>query len=315
MSMLDLHSSALTSINEAHHNFLLRYQKAAKQVYGFIEGKEDPMFYRSIIEASIPSDWTVALFPCGGKEKVFEVRSALDWSRFASQRVCFFVDRDLSDYINDAGFVLADNVYVTDGYSIENDVISSGLLHRLISEVFNIQNLEVDETDTLSSLFDREVERFRLALVPLMAQILLWRKAQANAPLNKLDLKDFFNISDGVLSITFENKYAMVQAASLNVGAPCASNSDLDAAEAEFTGANDYTRFIRGKFLLWFLAKFVISIHEGTPKFCRKAKCPPKMNVTVGANNMVVFAAPRARASNSLRSFVKNNYMAYIAAA
>ena len=49
MNMLDIHQEAMGLVNEAHHTFLLRYRKDKKIVFGIVEGKDDPMFYRSVI--------------------------------------------------------------------------------------------------------------------------------------------------------------------------------------------------------------------------------------------------------------------------
>lgn len=315
MSMLDVHADALAAINEAHHIFLSRYQKAAKQVYGFIEGREDPMFYRTLLEAAIPSDWDVELFPCGGRDKVFDVYDGLDWSHYSKKRICFFVDRDLSRYLHDIDSAGKENVFVTDGYSIENDLITVGLLNRMISEVLNIQGLENSESEALSAMFEQELDKFKSELVPIMAQILIWRRNGHRANLNNLDLKEFFEFGEGTLRSKYEDKYAFVEAVSRSIGAQHSSKEELNAAEAEFTGEDNYTRYIRGKFLLWFLVKYSLSIHENAPNFCKKLNGPPKIHVQVGPNNVVVYAAPRVRATAALRSFIEANFSQYISSA
>ena len=35
------------------HEFRIRYKRKGKAIYGFVEGKEDPSFYRGIITPSI----------------------------------------------------------------------------------------------------------------------------------------------------------------------------------------------------------------------------------------------------------------------
>lgn len=46
MTMLQIHAAALSGPAPTYHVFLGRYRKAAKCVYGFVEGKDDPSFYR-----------------------------------------------------------------------------------------------------------------------------------------------------------------------------------------------------------------------------------------------------------------------------
>ena len=53
MTMLQVHADALSSANTAYHEFLLRYKASANIVYGIVEGKEDSMFYRGLIEKEV----------------------------------------------------------------------------------------------------------------------------------------------------------------------------------------------------------------------------------------------------------------------
>lgn len=99
MTMLDVHRDALESVSATYHEFLLRYKAHANVVYGVVEGKEDPMFYRGLIERTLPEDWQVELIPAGRKKNVLKSMAAFDWLRFSPKRICFFVDRDLSEFI------------------------------------------------------------------------------------------------------------------------------------------------------------------------------------------------------------------------
>lgn len=42
--MIDIHAAALSSKLASYHEFLSRYVKTAKVVYGFVEGKEIRVF-------------------------------------------------------------------------------------------------------------------------------------------------------------------------------------------------------------------------------------------------------------------------------
>ena len=122
MSMVHVHDDALASKVESYHEFLTRYSKTAKVVYGFVEGKDDLSYYQGFVDQILPDDWEVELWPAGNKNRVYGIYKDLDWRRFPKKRVCFFVDRDLSDLIPEK-LVTDINIYVTDDYSI---VSSSG---------------------------------------------------------------------------------------------------------------------------------------------------------------------------------------------
>jgi hypothetical protein len=58
-SMLEVHNQALEDVDEAYHEFLFSYQKNARWVYGFVEGKDDPVFYRHLIQSQLPEEWSI----------------------------------------------------------------------------------------------------------------------------------------------------------------------------------------------------------------------------------------------------------------
>ncbi|WP_421659383.1 DUF4435 domain-containing protein [Leptothermofonsia sp. ETS-13] len=93
-------------------------------VYGFVEGKDDPVFYRHLIERLFPEGWSVKLIPTGNKQNVLRSFHNINWTNFSKERVCFFIDRDLQDFVTPP-LQLENNIYVTDGYSIENSIFKT----------------------------------------------------------------------------------------------------------------------------------------------------------------------------------------------
>src|SRR5690349_4184453 len=111
MEMLDVHKEALESLNVAYHVFLLFYNQGGKMLFGFVEGKEDPSFYRNFIENVAYEPWQCKLISAGNKQKVLAVFATMDWTRFPRKAICFFVDRDLSEYLGGVGFS-GENLFV-----------------------------------------------------------------------------------------------------------------------------------------------------------------------------------------------------------
>ncbi len=144
MSMLRLHQEALERGSAGYHQFLARYSRTAKVVYGFVEGKDDPCYYRGFIEQLLPDDWDVELWPAGNKMKVYGIYSMIGWNRFPKRRICFFVDRDFLGLISEKS--VADcNIYVTDDYSIENSLAKRSTCHRILTEVLGFTSVDHDE--------------------------------------------------------------------------------------------------------------------------------------------------------------------------
>ena len=146
------------------HEFKLRFKKNSKTIYGFVEGNDDPCFYRGFIENSIPDGWNVEVWASGGKDKVFEIYSTFDWRSFQKNQILFFIDRDLSEFTNKS-MPNKNNIFTTDKYSIENDIVNSNTCDRIIREICGFTKLKYDDSDKIKDLFNEQLELFQKALV------------------------------------------------------------------------------------------------------------------------------------------------------
>lgn len=313
MGMLEIHEDALNSSIVPYHKFLNRYKATACAVYDFVEGKEDPSFYRGKIESYLPDEWDVVLIPAGNKDKVLEAFNEMDWSRFPQKRVCFYVDRDLSKFL-DGEQPSAENLYVTDNYSIENDVITFGTMTRILEEVLNINELDPKETEVIKKLFHSNLSTFREVMAPVMSQILIWRRNGAKAELNNLNIKKLFRFESGKINLEeiFTSSISRVEYAAKCVNAEMATIDELVKAEKESREKQGPEKFTRGKYLLWFFVECANKIHGEIPKFCVKHSTPPKKRLSLGFSNAMVTVAPLTRCPKSLRIFIERNYQEYI---
>lgn len=94
-----------------------------------IEGKEDLMVYRWIVEDVLGTD--VSLFPCGGRNTLFEVYNRR--GEFKSTPTLFIADKDVYVY----GFIPPQysDIFFTEGYSLENDLYFGRGVESLLSKV------------------------------------------------------------------------------------------------------------------------------------------------------------------------------------
>lgn len=121
MNVKQKHELSRQKVNIQYHNFLKKYRKGDKIEYIFCEGDEDIAYYSHAIKQLYP-ELQVVKVPVGGKEDVILLNSYFDWTRFNKNQLLFFVDRDMSYWLGTSD-IFSDNIYVTDGYSIENDVV------------------------------------------------------------------------------------------------------------------------------------------------------------------------------------------------
>jgi hypothetical protein len=314
MTMIEIHSAAISSNISSLHEFLSRYSKNAKVVYGFVEGKEDPCFYRGFIELLLPNDWCVELWPAGNKDRVYEIHSNLDWRRFNKSRICFFVDRDLSDMIPES-LTQDTNIYVTTGYSIENDVVSKATCSRILAEVCGFAHSDHSELDAVCEMFEQEFEVFLQAMLPVMAWILEWRRRGGARPnLNDIQMRDMFSFSNGRLVANAAPKGKANLPLYLHEQCNVVYTPGIDIApiQAELMRRNAYKKFTRGKYVFWFLIEFCIAVHRDAAAIFKGLSKPPKMHVNLSCSSGMAVVGTRSRMPIALRNFVQNTFGAYI---
>lgn len=313
MDMKAIHADALTSSITAYHEFLQYYKKSAQIVYGFVEGKEDLSFYRGLIDSKLPDGWKAKLIKSDDKNKVLKLFNEMNWSRFPKRRVCFFVDRDLSEFL-EGETTSGENLYVTDNYSIENDVVNFSIMERVQEEVFGVTGLDPTEIISIQNLFESNLTIFSESMAPVMAQIILWRRANAKVSLDNIEPRKFFTFKSGqiMLNPKFDLPSQRVQYAALRVKAPQAEEREIAEVEAEFRRKKGLEKYIRGKYLQWFFVYCAEAIHKAIPSLCTKYEKPPKIHIALCVENCIMVVGPRVRCPASLNTFLERNYCEYI---
>lgn len=313
MITVDSLSEAANSGNVIFHEFLHFYRPDRQIVYGIVEGRDDPAFYRGAIDPLLPEGWLVKLIPAGTKNKVLSAFQIKEWERYPKGCVCFFVDRDLSDLIPEP-CPIGDNLYITDNYSIECEVVNYRVAQRTLEEIMGVTNLTIEESEILSEVFDRNLATFRESLLPLMAQIVHWRRSGLRPCLSNFDPSIFFEYHDGIASLKpeFASVDARLAAASAALESPVSADPDLKDVQDQFCAVDGVHRFTRGKYLLKFLLDFLSAAHSAISMYCAKHSKPPGIRVSLGPKNAMAEMALRARCPASLKQFIERNYGEFI---
>jgi hypothetical protein len=242
----------------------------------------------------------------------------MDWNRFPKKAICFFVDRDLSEFLGGERYQ-GDNLFVSDSYSIENELLTEHTLERTLGEVNGVGVLQPRELQELKGLFSNNLAVFKDALACVMAQIILWRRAQQMgdtiiARLDRVRVKTFFEFSSGVITLKpeFSLDTKRVQHAADAVGAPLASTGELKATEVEFRNKAGTEKFVRGKYLISFFLECTEALRLAIPVLFKRHLEPPGRTAGVGEGNAMMIIGPRARCPASLRTFLERNYVEHI---
>ncbi len=305
MSMLSIHEEARESYIALLHEFLGTYNRKSKIVYAFVEGPEDVTFYKGAILNKLPSDWECKTWFARNKQKVIQIYRACDWRRCHRLQVLFFIDRDLTPFLG--GELLNQiNVYITDGYSIENYFLTRHTCERVVNEVCALHAMDESEKTKVLNLFEQQLHVFRESLVPIMVWIIFWQKMGKRPVLNNIKMDHLFNVHKGKVEIIQKpqglatwDEYIHVQC---NIA--LVKDTDLKSIQDEFILKNGAVKFIRGKYLLWFLIKFVLSVHGSPNHFSTKVIVSPKMHTALGYHNAMEHISHLVRLPLSLNNFL-----------
>jgi Protein of unknown function (DUF4435) len=234
---------------------------------------------------------------------------SFDWNNHNKKRICFFIDRDMSDFLNTTA-ELRSNIYVTDGYSIENSILGDKLLNSVLSDVYQINLLHPDEEKKIKQIVRANEDIFFEAILPLMGQIMLWRRSNSTANLDNLKLDSFFSFNEATCQLS--EQIVLLEESARQIGCERCDDADILAAVQEIRVHDSSRMMIRGKYALWFFLKqceaIGASIHKLSPKF----SSPPKKRIEYGMKNAIVIIGPRAHAPESLKDFIKQNYLLFI---
>lgn len=317
MSMLELHKQAIKNKAQIRfHEFKCAYKKESKIIYGFCEGKDDLSFYRGPIENCLTDNWTIQLWEVGGVDKVVELFGKIDWRTYDKTQVVFFIDRDLTEFTG-VKLPKESNIYITNNYSIENDVVNWNTCERVLTEILGFNALSLDEKSEIKKLFDAELSSFIDQMVPVMSWIISWRKNARKACLNDIFMKHMFGIRKGVLSCISNPKQCqdfkeyIHKQCNLDVDV----NYDIATGCVEFQDDSRHLKFTRGKYLLWFLAEFCLSIHRDCLQLTiiKSVTTQPKNSTNFSHSCAVILISSRFRVPMSLKDFLSHTVEAYVA--
>lgn len=316
MDMLEVHKQARANpVLICFHEFKSTYRKSDKTIYAFCEGKDDLSFYRSAIEGSLNDDWNVHMWEVGGVDNVIELYSKFDWRRNDKSQIIFFIDRDLTKFTG-AMLPIKENIYITDNYSIENDVVNWNTCERILTEVLGFDSLSLAEKNELKQVFNTSFSAFVEQLVPIMSWVIHWRKNKHKTCLNDIYMKHLFRIDQGLLKSIAKPKQC--QDITEYIHKQCQLNIDqcydLAAGCADFCTDNGHKRFTRGKYLLWFLVEFCLSIHKDCLKMLsiQSISTKPKCRVSFSHSNAIIIISSRFRVPKSLKCFLGDTVGSFI---
>lgn len=291
--------------------FLGDYRKYNNETcYGFVEGKDDPSYYRRIINNKLPTNCFIILYPCDGKDNVHYIHKQIDWRTFSKNRIVFFMDRDLSCILNDKNIINDKNVYITDKYSIENDIVSRETLESIMRDLLGFASTDRSEIDKVIEMFERQKIEFEKIMMYLMANIIMWKRNKISpANYNNVKIKSFISIQKGevLLQKSVDDLIKQFYKQS-NVSFNHYNETILNRTISEIYDKRISKKIVRGKYLSEFFILFCNSIHKDCIALgINKTHQGRPLN----SRDIMETIAPRSRPPRTLNVFISNTIEKY----
>lgn len=314
MSLLDELDSSLKSDIPVYHDFLLRYDPKKKQIFAFYEGDEDSSYYSHIIHHVLPSEYELEELIAGCKNNVLKLYRCMDWNEFDNTQIAFFVDKDLSYWlgdISDYGY----NVFVTDGYSVENYVDNADGFRAWIVHFEGFARAKKEEVENMVAEFQNVSKVFKEKFIPIMARAVVAKRHDETICLSDLKIsKDksiCFSYDDHHLNFNINLSEDFFR---LKWGLSDEYSDEVDKQIEAFR--DNYSNFsVRGKWALCFLAE-VGEYMRLNPNFFApsldKEKLSPTCSVHPSSCLSVLSPYCVKCVSGSLKAFIVKTYGKYL---
>lgn len=223
-------------------------------------------------------------------------------------RVLFFVDKDLSDILNE-DWECASNIYVTDYYSIENYLVSEDTPFRVWTELFHFMNVTLDFSEIHLEKFREELERFYQFVLPITAWIVYLRRKGKRPNVNNISFPKFFYFGN---DLTLEKSEELKQLGEVKLlelicgeetpaGWPEESHPIMD----ELSALTPKT-YIKGKLELCFFVRFVEKLQRVVDNsITGSGRVGVRTHLT--DDNAIEVLGPRLIIPQSLEEFLREN--------
>lgn len=256
MTFLDLLGEAAASTASAWHQFTLEHEGGTDSWYLFVEGRLDVSYYSSAVRKFSSSEAKIFTYICGGKRSVLDAEQKVRRSHPRCNRTLFFVDRDWCEYVGES-VCEHEFLFQTEGYSIENDLVSVEALRVVWRELWQLPSQDL-RLRQIEGRFEFAYARFHRSLLPVMAWGLLARQAGQEPNLNNIKMEQVVSFDDlipGLVPQSFER---------IRTWTSCTYRPSLEdwLRTLRMLAVDDPKKVLRGKAELWFFAKFLGGVSD-----------------------------------------------------
>lgn len=307
------HEQSRQKANIRYHNFLNKYRKDDKVEYVFCEGNEDIAYYSHAIKQLYPQ-LKIVKIPVGGKDNVILLNSYFDWTRFNQNQLLFFVDRDMSYWlgIDDA---FPNNIYVTDGYSIENDVVKEEHFMCFLEDLCGFALATEEELSNIKSFYREKWISFTENSKYIMAALAISLKYSGEHLAKYIEHKDMIKIRRENVWVNEYKDLTLKNYIDQIFRIEPKHQEEIEALIKRFAlESTEY--YVRGKWAISFLVKMINHIVqerlEFAPSLCDEKGNGPKCLCNIQEEQAITILGTRIPIVSSLNDFCSNHISAYL---
>lgn len=237
----------------ALHTFMMLYQHNDGAVHAFFEGDEDKPYYLPAIRQRA-GQRQIHPYYCGGKINVISARELIKTRYKAVDGCMFFIDRDYDSYIGNQPEI-DEYTYITDGYSIESDLVSNISTEVLLTDIVGISQADAHFRPILEAV-DRAISQFAMLMKPFSALCLAAKSAGCKPNFNNVRLDHVFELD---ASGNIRKKPGACREFVLKITSNGKSVPFIFIVNwRRVICKQEYKFWIRGKYLLWIFQKSLL---------------------------------------------------------
>lgn len=313
MGTLQKNEEALKKANVAYHRFLQKYKPREEQIYIFVEGDEDIAYYSHAIQQNFPN-LKIIKFVAGDREKVLQINEYIDWGYYNKHQILFFVDKDMSYWMNmDLG--LPDNVYVTDEYSIENDIVKEHFFMDYLQDLCGFSAADDNELENIRRFFHEKWGTFVANSYYIMAVLAISLKYTGEHLAKQFAHDKIIRIGQETVWRSEYNNQSLNDYIDDIFRIEPAYQEEIEKLITRFKDEpQNYS--VRGKWALSFLTKIISCVVQDrkvyAPSLYRENSSSVGCLVDIKENNAMTILGTRIPVVYSLNEFCNSHIKAYL---
>jgi len=240
------------------------------------EGYEDLPYYETVFNR-VGNATAFTSIIAKGKDQVLALRQALKNNHYQDNKVRFFVDQDFDGL---KGHSVGDDIYVTEGYSIENHLADAGILSSILNSEFKCCADENEDTiKNVNALFDEFLAAFFEIMRPVNQAIFYARTH--NVKLKNIEdrIGEYFLFTLERIVDKNSNHFDLI-------GWPAGLDRDVSSVESVFSKMDPHMQW-RGKFIFELFVKFLSQLKSDRTSDAPKI-FPKKAGVKFDPNGEII---------------------------